>query len=61
MEIIEDYWKLLMILDVMRNYRRLWENIDGSLSKLLVIIEVAPKSLIISCPVGRIGEVGLLE
>ncbi len=50
-----------MILDVMRNYRRLWENIDGSLSKLLVIIEVAPKSLIISCPVGRIGEVGLLE
>tara|TARA_R110002051_G_scaffold256449_1_gene315556 strand:+ start:431 stop:571 length:141 start_codon:yes stop_codon:yes gene_type:complete len=39
LEIIEDYWKLLMILDVMRNYRRLWENIDGSLSQLLEIIE----------------------
>ena len=29
--------------------------------KLLKIIEVAPKSPIISCPVGRIEEVGLLE
>tara|TARA_R110002126_G_scaffold134228_1_gene278367 strand:+ start:1390 stop:1539 length:150 start_codon:yes stop_codon:yes gene_type:complete len=42
-KIIGDYRRLLEIiedsLDVMRNYRRLWENIDGSLSQLLEIIE----------------------